>query len=108
VTTYATRRARVIEITPEGRIVSIHTSEHSPTKPINVTRLRSDVPVVEQHAFAVLSPSGEQPLIGINPDQTAVIDALQRRFDAYQPDRRPVSHRRAEGLFARLFGRIGG
>lgn len=109
-TTYASpRHARVIEITPEGRIVSVHHSEHGPTRAINVTRLRADVPYVSQHAFAVLSPSGEQPLVDIDPDQTAVLDALQLRFARYaggNVDVRPGRHRAPEpGLFARLFGR---
>lgn len=109
-TTYATaRHSRVIEITPEGRIVSVHHSEHGPTRAINVTRLRADVPHVNQHAFAVLSPSGEQPLVGIDPDQTAVLDALQLRFARYADsnvDVRPGRHRAQEpSLLDRLFGR---
>jgi hypothetical protein len=60
-------------------------------------------------SFAVLSPSGEQPLVGITPDQTAVLDALDRRFARFpggDVDVRPGRHRAPEpGLFARLFGR---
>jgi hypothetical protein len=109
-TTYASpRHARVIEITPEGHIVSVHRSENGPTRAINVTRLRTDVPYVTQHAFGVLSPSGEPPLVGIDPDQTAVLDALQLRFQRYpgvDVDVRPGRHRAPKpSPFARLFGR---
>lgn len=106
-TTYASpRHARVIEITPEGRIVSVHHSEHGPTRAINVTRLRADVPYVSQHAFAVLSSSGEQPLVGIDPDRTAVLDALQLRFTRFASgDLEYVGRHHRLSLFARLFGR---
>jgi hypothetical protein len=115
VTTYATaRHKRVIEITPEGRIVSVHFGIDSPTKPINVTRLRADEPGMVRTSFAVLSPSGEQPLIGVDPDRTEaieVIDELQQRFNQYRLGE-PTGgrHRRTDqpGLFARLLRRIGG
>jgi len=82
--TYATmRHSRVIEYTREGRIVTLHFGIDAPTKAINVTRLRSDTPHLERTAFAVLGPSGESPMIGIDPDQTTIIDALQNRFDRF-------------------------
>ena len=60
-------------------------------------------------SFGVLSDSGEQPLIGIDPDQTAVLDALQLRFARYASgnvDVRPGRHRAERpSLLARLFGR---
>lgn len=55
-------------------------------------------------SFGVLSQSGEQPLIGINPQQTAALDALQLRFQAFaDADMRPGRHR-SPGLFTHLFG----
>ncbi|GIE30125.1 hypothetical protein Ait01nite_031700 [Actinoplanes italicus] len=118
--TYATtRHQRVIELDKEGRVMSVHRGVDAPTRPINVTRLRSDQPGMERVSFAVLSPSAEQPLIGVDPDRTEVlevIDELQQRFNQYRLGE-PTGgrHRRAgqPGLFARLlqalgFGRRGG
>ena len=109
-TVYATaRHARVIEIDPEGRIVSVHHSENGPTRALNVTRLRSDVVDTQRLAFGVLSESGEQPLIGIDPDATAVVDEIQRRFLRFAAGDIHVGRHRAHrpGLLARLFGRGG-
>lgn len=59
-------------------------------------------------SFGVLSESGEQPLIGIDPQHTAALDALQLQFQAFAgADMRPGRHR-APGLLARTFGRKGG
>jgi hypothetical protein len=108
-TTYATpRHARVIEITPKGHIVSVHFGANTPTKAINVTRLRADVPTVERESFAVLSPSAELPLIGVDPDKTEaieVIDELQKRFNQYRLGEPTGGRHRSPdqpGLFARL------
>jgi hypothetical protein len=115
VTTYATaRHKRVIEITPEGRIVSVHFGIDSPTKPINVTRLRADEPGMVRTSFAVLSPSAELPLIGVDPDKTEaieVIDELQKRFNQYRLGEPTGGRHRSPdqpGLFARLLRWIGG
>lgn len=57
-------------------------------------------------SFGVLSESGEQPLIGIDPDQTAVLDALQARFERFASgDLEYVGRHHRPGLLARLFGR---
>ena len=80
------RHGRVVEFTLDDTVGFVLPPASAPTQAINVTRLRADLTDVERTSFAVLSPSGEQPLIGINPDQTAVIDALQERFNRFGVD----------------------
>lgn len=59
-------------------------------------------------SFGVLSDSGELPLLGIDPQHTAALDALQERFERFAgADLRPGRHR-GPGMFARLLGSKGG
>lgn len=122
-TTYATaRHSRVIEFTPEGRIVSVHASSSAPPTPLRVvvgegTRnlapyveglrpklRRSDAdPARTSRSFASVGSTGEQPLIGLDPDATAVLDELQARFNEYATgDPEYVGRHHRPGPLARL------
>lgn len=109
--TTSTARHRWVDVIDLEDTVTIHHPIGEATQrlfPIpRDTEARPDA--APRTSFAVLSPSGEQPLAAIDPNQTAILDALQLRFARYASsnvDVRPGRHRAERpSLFARLFGR---
>ena len=109
---------RVIEFDQEGNVVTV---PHRAVRldPIGeatqrlfpIARDTEQRAGTDRHAFGAVGSTGEQPLVGISPEQTAIIDALQLRFARFpgsDVDVRPGRHRATEpSLFARLFGRGG-
>ena len=106
---------RVIEFDQEGNVVTV---PHRAVRldPIGeatrrlfpIARDTEQRTGTDRHAFGAVGSTGEQPLVGIAPDQTAVLDALQMRFARFpggDVDVRPGRHRAVESsLFARWFG----
>lgn len=112
-TTSTARHRRVDVIDLEDTVTIHHPIGEATQRLFPIARDREQRPdTTARLSFGVLSDSGEQPLIGIDPDQTAVLDALQLRFTRYAGgniDVRPGRHRAERpSLFARLREWIGG
>ena len=107
--TTSTARHRWAPVIDLEDTVTIHVPGERATVRLTTTPRDTDPATTSRLSFGVLSESGEQPLIGIDPDQTAVLDALQLRSARYASgnvDVRPGRHRAERpSLLARLFGR---
>ena len=107
--TTSTARHRWVDVYDPEDTVIYNLPGEAATVRLTTTPRDTDAATTSRLSFGVLSESGEQPLLGIDPATTAALDALQLKFERFASaaDMRPGRHR-ARGLFARLLGSKGG
>ncbi|BEL07872.1 hypothetical protein Q0Z83_060630 [Actinoplanes sichuanensis] len=108
-TVYATP-GPAIEFTPEGRIVTVHTSTNTPGRPLRLVGegTRNLAPYREGLPPRLRRPDADPDLATtVEFRTTAPRDAVQERFDRFRPEAKRVGRHRLSlaGRIRRLLGR---